>query len=106
MRQTNGDLKRYYRVANRMYFRNALPKDLPIRFANLPPGILGRTRVYGSAVEHVLISKRLQTLMCPTLMTLLHEMLHVEKPTRVGHGWRFDKRMLRLAQAGAFDGTW
>jgi hypothetical protein len=33
-------------------------------------------------------------------------MLHIEKPHHKGHGWRFDRRMLRLAKAGAFSGLW
>ena len=39
-------------------------------------------------------------------MTVLHEMLHVEKPEHTGHGWQFDQRMLRLAPGwGTFDGN-
>jgi hypothetical protein len=106
MRQTNRDFRHYYRVANKLYFDNALPDDLPVRFGNLPPGVLGRTWVHGGVAVDIVISKRLQTLMCPTLMTLLHECLHVEKPKYVGHGWQFDKRMLQLAKLGAFNGTW
>jgi hypothetical protein len=39
-------------------------------------------------------------------MVVMHEMKHVEKPTFKGHGWRFDKRMLRLAKQGAFNDLW
>ena len=40
------------------------------------------------------------------LMTLLHEMVHVEHPEWRGHGPRFHKRMLQLAKAGAFKSCW
>jgi hypothetical protein len=105
MRQTNADLKRYYRTANRLYFHNALPKDLPVRFAKLRG--LGVTRVLNGSIPVVMeISGDLRRTSSLTILTVLHEMLHVEKPQHKGHDWRFDKRMLRLAKAGAFDGLW
>jgi hypothetical protein len=107
MRQTNADLRHYYRVANKKYFGDKLPKGLPMRFAKLKPGGLGVTHILGNRVAYgIEISVELRTNQSFTIMTVLHEMLHVEKPSYKGHGHRFDKRMLRLAKAGAFDGLW
>jgi hypothetical protein len=77
-----------------------------VRFAKLKKCTLGTTWVRHGKAYKVEISKRIQTSQCITIMTVLHEMLHVEKPAHKGHDWRFDKRMLRLAKAGAFDGLW
>ena len=106
MKQTDADLQRYYNTANRLYFRNALPNDLPIVFDRLRPKVLGSTATRGAIAHGIRISIRLRPFLCLTVMTVLHEMLHVEKPLHCGHDWRFDKRMLRLAKAGAFDGLW
>lgn len=107
MRQNNADLRRYYRMANRLYFRNTLPKDMPMRFYKLRKAV-GRTLVTrnGKKAVEIRISEKLRTLQAITIMVVMHEMQHVEKPSHEGHGWRFDKRMLRLAKAGAFDGLW
>jgi hypothetical protein len=85
-----------------------LPKDIPIRFYNLSAGIVGRTLVTwdGKKAVEVRISEKLRTLQAFTIMVVMHEMKHVEKPSHEGHGWRFDKRMLSLAKAGAFNGLW
>lgn len=105
MRQTNVDLRRYYRVANRLYFDNALPKDMPMRFAKLR--CAGVTHVLNGCIPvEIEINEDLRAFQAVTIQTVLHEMLHVEKPEYRGHGWRFNKRMLRLAKQGAFDSLW
>ena len=105
MRQTNADLRSYYRWANAEYFHNALPKDIPMRFAKMRN--VGTTWVNGYNVPvEIWITEKLRAFQAITMMIVLHEMQHVEKPSHMGHGWRFDKRMLRLAKAGAFDGLW
>ena len=93
MRQTNTDLWRYYDIANYKHFRNRLPKDIPIRFANLPRTVLGRTCICNHGIPQA-------------IMTMLHEMVHVENPKWKGHGWKFEHRMLKLAKARAFAGLW
>ena len=106
MRQTNAHLRSYYCWANAEYFRNALPKDIPMRFAKMRA--VGTTWVdskTGKPVE-IWVTDKLRKFQAITMMIVLHEMQHVEKPSCMGHGWRFDKRMLRLAKAGAFDGLW
>ena len=106
MRQTNADLRRYYRIFNRKYFKGKLP-EVPIRFAKMhKKWTLGTTWLrHGKALD-IEINKNLQNTQCVTVMTVVHEMVHVEHPTWKGHGWQFDRRMLRLAKAGAFDGLW
>ena len=107
MKQTNRDLWRYYDVANRKYFKNKLDKNLPIRFAKLPRKVLGRTQVCNHGIAQCIeISDDLRKFTAHTITTLLHEMCHVENPQWKGHGWKFDRRMLRLAKDGAFYGLW
>lgn len=106
MRQTNADLRRYYATANRLYFHNKLPKDFPVRFGWLKETGLVRVRHSDQVPVDITINEKLRTFQAITIMVVLHEMLHIEKPHHKGHGWRFDRRMLRLAKAGAFSGLW
>ena len=104
MRQTNADLRRYYRVANRKYFGNKLP-IINLYFTKLRSSV-GVTRVLGNVPVYIDINESLRTYQAVTIQTVLHEMVHVERPQWKGHDWRFDRRMLRLAKLGAFDGLW
>jgi hypothetical protein len=104
--QSNADLRRYYRVANRKYFKGKLP-DIPVRFAKVNRLVLGILWINpGDVPSDIEISEELRYVQNLTIMTLLHEMVHVENPRWKGHGWRFDRRMKQLAQDGAFDGLW
>ena len=107
--QSNADLRRYYRVANRKYFKGKLP-DIPVRFAKFDPGLLGITNVVtfkGKTVAtSIEITEDIRYIQTTTIMTLLHEMTHVEKPQYKGHGWQWERQMMRLARAGAFGGLW
>ena len=105
-RQTNADLRWYYKVSNRKYFKNKLDKNLPIRFAKLPRKVLGSTQVYHGIVLSIEISDDLRKFTAHTITTLLHEMCHVENPQWKGHGYKFDRRMLKLAKDGALNGLW
>lgn len=107
MRQNNYDLWRYYDVANARYFKNRLPKDIPIRFAKLPHGCLGKTYVCNHGIaQGIEISERLRSSSAHTIMTMLHECVHVAHPKWKGHGRHFDAAMLGLAKQGAFSGLW
>jgi hypothetical protein len=83
---------------------------MPVLFGKVHRGSLAVTHVLTfkgvTVVVDVTISEELRTIQNTTIMTLLHEMLHVEQPRPQGHGWRFDRRMLKLAKAGAFNGLW
>lgn len=39
-------------------------------------------------------------------MTLLHEMVHLYLPKRIGHGPKFQAEMRRIASKGGFDNLW
>ena len=104
-RQTNADLRRYYSEANAKYFHNRLPKDIPMRFAKMRD--VGTTWIDDDNVPvEIWVTEKLRTFQAITIMVVLHEMQHVQEPSHIGHGWRFDKRMLKLAKAGAFAGLW
>jgi len=107
VRQNNYDLWRYYDVANARYFKNRLPKDIPIRFAKLPHGCLGKTYVCNHGIaQGIEISERLRSSSAHTIMTMLHECVHVAHPKWKGHGRHFDAAMLGVAKQGAFSGLW
>jgi hypothetical protein len=99
-------LLEYYREVNASYFHSRLPKDIPMRFAKMRH--VGTTWVdskTNTPVE-IWITEKLRTLQALTIMVVLHEMQHVQKPSFKGHGWQFDRRMLKLAKAGALNGLW
>jgi hypothetical protein len=76
-----------------------------MRFAKMRA--VGKTWVDGNGVIlEILVTDKLRRFQAITMQVVLHEMLHVENPSCMGHGWQFDRRMLRLAKAGAFDGLW
>jgi hypothetical protein len=105
------DLRDAYVGFNRKYFHNALPKDLPCYFRKLPTkSTFGHTLIDPQTDKpiRIVINKKLQYWHFSDLilMTLLHEMCHVENPGPVGHGPWFQRRMLRLAKAGAFRRLW
>jgi hypothetical protein len=106
VRQTNADLRNYYSEANAAHFHNALPKDIPMRFAKMRA--VGTTWVDDKTGEpkEIWITEKLRTLQALTIMVVLHEMQHVEKPSHEGHGWQFDRRMLHIVKQGAFNGLW
>lgn len=101
------DLLYMYRIYNKKYFGNKLPKDMPVYFQKLDHS-MGITTVHGQTNRPLTlhIDPKLDLLPRVVYMTLLHEMCHVESPQRHDHGAWFEKRMLRLAKAGAFQGLW
>jgi hypothetical protein len=110
MRLTNRYLARTYAELNKKYFRNRLPKDMVVRFVTMN-SIDGQeddahTRVYWNRPAYIVINKRNTWSATQTDMALIHEMVHVENPKPNGHGSWFQKRMLKLAKAGAFKGRW
>jgi hypothetical protein len=104
---TNKDLTLIYGWANRSFFHDKLPHDLDVRFG-CPKGLLGRTivDVYTGRPYYMRIADALKFSSNLCVMTVLHEMTHVEQPKKKGHGAWFNKRMKELAQAGAFNGHW
>ncbi len=105
-------------MANSRYFRNRL-KNTKIRWAKdkeLRSQSMAVTRSQHGKVPVkdrnflILLSKDLKRMSVVAIMTLLHEMVHVEQwdkvTDRTMHGRKFQKRMKQLAAKGAFNGLW
>lgn len=95
-------LEKTYRLYNRKYFGNRLPKtpDVDLRWADIPE--MG----YEQGGE-IVLNKRYRHRASVWKFTLLHEMVHLSQPkVKHDHGKEFQKEMLRLARAGAFKGLW
>lgn len=111
------DLNMDYEYANRLFFGGKLP-TLPVRVKKLPGTVVGRTRYQNKVGSkkrlvpvEVVISPRLNRpwLGSTSRTVLLHEMAHVKLGVRVDCEVRdgaFDAEMLRLSNAGAFQGLW
>lgn len=124
-------LKYYYNLFNSRYFRGRLPKDCQVFWGDMyrqgcpealgvyKPGyqILaqrvrgyhkGKYRVLSNRKDSIAIDRRLFFVGNKvTLMTLLHEMVHLKlKDTHAGHGHAFQREMKRLAKVGAFNSWW
>ena len=105
---TNADLRFIYKKANKLYWHNKLPKDLPVYFEKMKRSCYGVTKVFHQAQKphSIRINKEIRGQRALCILTVLHEMCHVEFPRRKGHqGWH-DRRMLKLAKSGAFNGLW
>jgi hypothetical protein len=131
--QTNADLQRFSRAANKRYFGGKLPIARIQFTAKLGNHCHGKTRVqkyhlafrilaihgkeYDEEVDcyHIEINTRLRRWRDLCMMTVYHEMVHAELDS-LGFrgkelscrksGTRFNQRMVELAQAGAFNGLW
>lgn len=101
---TNKDLKHWYKHYNKKFWQNRLP-DIPVRFANTGKN-WGQTHFEGHEPAYIEISREAKKSRAVSLMTLLHEQVHVFLPDRIIHGPKFEAEMLRLAKAGAFKGLW
>lgn len=114
---TNQDLKEIVNLANSRYFRNRL-KNITIRWARdkeIRSQSLAVTRSPHGKVEgprefQILLSRDLKRMSGAAVMTILHELVHVEQwdkvTERTMHGRKFQKRMKQLAVRGAFNGLW
>lgn len=98
---TNKELQRWYRLYNNKYFSGKLP-PAKVKFAKME--WMGETYC---VLGEIYINKALKRWPSGGVrFTLLHEMVHLSLPPIVMHGPRFQKEMLRLAKAGAFEGVW
>lgn len=100
---TDKDLKACYLRFNKKFFGGRLPKDLRVRFKKMRKEDLGYTRYFGRTPVVICINPGPYQLV---MGTLLHEMCHVNLPTRVQHGKEFQNEMLRIAKLGAFKDIW
>lgn len=112
--RSNPTLRKWYKTYNRKYFHNQLPKDTKVYYEEelIDEGI--RKQTYGEMdwtdkkAPEIRINPLLreQGWHSMILLTLLHEMAHVEKIQRKlkgsDHGKAWEGIMLRLAKQGAF----
>ena len=125
--QTNEDLRRFCKLADKRYFNGKLPISR-ILFdsglgehchANTHPimyrRVLGGKCVHEVQMYHITVNTRLRRWRDLVRMTVYHEMVHVElyalglsskENSCLKDGNRFNQRMAELAQAGAFNGLW
>jgi len=115
---TTNNLKEIVNLANSRYFRNRL-KNVTIRWARdkeIRSQSLAVTRSQHGRVPRgerkflILLSKELKKMSNVAVMTILHELVHVEQwdkvTDRTMHGRKFHARMKQLAAKGAFVGLW
>lgn len=111
-------LEEYFHLVNGRYFRCKL-KRVEVRWKY---GILKKRGVFGTTwSEHGNVPKGTRKFLIEidagfrrmekvALMTLIHEMVHVEQWDKIGrrdhHGHLFQKRMKQLAAKGALNGLW
>lgn len=120
---SNPYLLRIFRRYNRKYFGGRLPEpfvcwgtlpDCDARF--YPIGKAKRYRTIGGKKWHdcdkkkpivlVDIGLRNRNETARIRMAIIHEMAHMTLPLTARHGPRFEREMLRLANASAFKGLW
>jgi hypothetical protein len=110
-------LEEIFHVANSRYFRSKL-KNVKIKWAKtgIPRHAVAVTwSVSGSVPKGtrkflIEISQDLRKYKSITILTVLHEMVHVEQWDKIkpgqDHGRLFQNRMKDLAAKGAFNGLW
>jgi hypothetical protein len=130
--QTNADLRRFCLVANKRYFGDKL-QIAKIEFsAKVCKSSHGRMRAVAyeqtwvsasglpprkieKEMQLIFIHPRLRRWRDLCMMTVYHEMVHAEldmlgfygkEGSCRKSGFRFNRRMTELAQAGAFNGLW
>jgi len=124
----NRQLKRKFNEYNKKYFGGKLPADTVVDWHYaLKDNAMGRCHVHGVTAcnqipkdygngkcneKHlILINTDLYNNVFVSLMTLLHEMVHLEgavgnRKQAESHGKEFTARMRKLATQGAFDKLW
>ena len=123
--RSNKRLLSWFRSFNRRYFKGRLVEPV-IYFDNIgnyegnpvcgqltSPGyrvyrVVGKKWKCIEGRPEIRISTKLQPpwLWFQAKLTLLHEMAHLALPNKIEHGSVFQKEMVRLAKAGAFEGLW
>jgi hypothetical protein len=129
MKATNIGLTRYFKEFNRKYFGNKLDSNIKVTFGKIQPlGLtkqiwfsrpattkerrenkLNKTATAHYYIPRIYISERLKWAPRLAITTLFHEMVHAEdmKRSSCGPNWnRFNRRMVKLAKDGAFNGWW
>ena len=119
---TNASLREWFDLANARYFKNRLEVRY-LEYGVLPARMhaIGQThrityrtlrgpRNPVSTVHwRITICSSLRNSRSLSIMTLLHEMVHLEQKNQYtcgAYGNRFNRRMKELAARGAFNGFW
>ena len=111
---TNADLREWFDIYNRLYFGGKLECNHITYVDMFWLGKTTRLRRPGRRRSQqdsftIKISKRFRDSRRLSIGTLVHEMVHLEDRCHYSCGLRgkhFNRRMLELAKAGAFDGIW
>jgi hypothetical protein len=98
---SNRRLRCWFTNYNRRYFGGRLPAHTKLSFAPVER-CLGLA--YGGDDPRIVLDPI--CCICATVaqLTLLHEMVHLERYPLITHGAGFDRRMQELAAAGAMKG--
>jgi predicted metal-dependent hydrolase len=101
-------LKYYYNVYNKRYFRDRLPKDCIIQWADLKYRNANAICITEeSKKDKIQISQEFVNNPTVALHFLLHEMCHLKlKNKTLGHGPIWQREMKSLAARGAFNKMW
>ncbi len=104
---TNKELRSEYRRLNERFFGGSLPEDTTVRFGDLED----EDEDGYCAEDEIVIDKDLRKHGDLASIILLHEMTHLSLgpsyrgyPSDDGHGMRFQAEIVRLFEAGAYDG--
>jgi Zn-dependent peptidase ImmA (M78 family) len=102
MARPRTQLERQFRLYNRKYFRNKLPKDTILGWRRM------RSLMGYQQGNKIVLSKSYRRTDALWKFTLLHEMVHLKLDgiPCADHGPLFQAEMLRLANLGAFKGLW
>ena len=110
-------LEEIFHAANSRYFRSRL-KNVKIKWGrDLPKSSMAVTRSQhgkvpaGTRKFFIEVDPGLRKYRAVTILTVIHELVHVEQWDRVPqhhshHGRIFQNRMKDLAAKGAFNGLW
>lgn len=103
MAVSHKELYKEYLVYRQKYFPN-LPEDVNVVFA--PTDCYGEVWLDDKETWTIRIDPKYAIEKRMWQLTLLHEMSHMAIHPYQGHGKKFQKEMLRLADAGALRKVW
>jgi hypothetical protein len=104
--RSDRQLRRWYRLYNRKYFRGKLPSSIFIVYETVERAY-GDCWVTPEGWFRIRVNPDLCVGRSARRFTLMHEMVHVDLwGVNDRHGPIFDAQMLRLAAAGAMKGLW
>lgn len=124
----NSYLQRFFNDYNKRYFNKSIDADVKVSFGRISQlgktikvwhtrpatakeireNKLNKTAIACYYIPRIYISEKIRFSPRLAVTTLLHEMVHAENmKLNCGPNWNgFNKRMLKLAKQGAFNGWW